>query len=753
MKKIKAFLSIILSVSILSLNGVLLLPASAEEEITVEIDGTKLDFDVEPQIIDGCTMVPLRKIFEELGAVVKWDNDTKTVLARKNSKTVNLTIGSYDMQLDKGDTDADGNPITETTALEVPAQVIDDRTLVPARAISEAFGLNVDWDDTVKKVIITSSSDDDDSWKENASEINLSDLSVSGEGVTIEGNQITITKGGDYTITGTLSNGNIIVKSDDKVKLRLSGATITSESEPCIYIEEADKAYITITDGTKNSLTAQNAKGAIYSKENLEIKGGGTLNIEADEHGIKASDNLTIENGIININAKGDGIHINDTFKMSEGTLNISSVGDGIDSESIVIIQDGTVNVETLGKPIETEKSTTATDVTTTLEKMPGRFTEQKTEIEFESSTKGINAEWMLCIYGGDININSADHAIHCADEIEITGGNINLSSTYAKGISGHGNVTVDGENTVIDVAKSTEGIESKNILTINNGKIDIISTDDAINATGGNSGEMMGMGGQGGGMNRNPQGNIQQGEAMAPPQMPSGENMMPPENMQTPPEFDAENQNAQMPQGNRGNRKNQNEENTTDAAIPDNQQMQQGGNHGGMMGGMGRNMKDCLVITGGTITVSAGDDCLDSNGNLIVNGGTIKAVKTNGTVTGIESVFDPDGQLAISEGVTIVAAATRSENNINISQNSITVYGEQTNSAGDAIVLTNSAGNTLIYYSPADSYSMVYITSPLLETGNSYTVKMGANSYNAEITEQKTIIGTQPTNTGRFAR
>ena len=354
MKKIKAFLSIILSVSILSLNGVLLLPASAEEEITVEIDGTKLDFDVEPQIIDGCTMVPLRKIFEELGAVVKWDNDTKTVLARKNSKTVNLTIGSYDMQLDKGDTDADGNPITETTALEVPAQVIDDRTLVPARAISEAFGLNVDWDDTVKKVIITSSSDDDDSWKENASEINLSDLSVSGEGVTIEGNQITITKGGDYTITGTLSNGNIIVKSDDKVKLRLSGATITSESEPCIYIEEADKAYITITDGTKNSLTAQNAKGAIYSKENLEIKGGGTLNIEADEHGIKASDNLTIENGIININAKGDGIHINDTFKMSEGTLNISSVGDGIDSESIVIFLVGTVNVETLGKPIET---------------------------------------------------------------------------------------------------------------------------------------------------------------------------------------------------------------------------------------------------------------------------------------------------------------------------------------------------------------------------------------------------------------
>ena len=104
----------------------------------------------------------------------------------------------------------------------------------------------------------------------------------------------------------------------------------------------------------------------------------------------------------------------------------------------------------------------------------------------------------MIEILGGTITVNSASHAIHCQDEIEITGGTFSLNSTYDKGISAHGNLTIDGEDTVIDITKSTEGLESKNILTINNGIIDIVSSDDAINATGGKTGSMMGGGGRG---------------------------------------------------------------------------------------------------------------------------------------------------------------------------------------------------------------------------------------------------------------
>lgn len=321
--------------------------AFAADDISVELDGNIITFDVEPQIINDRVMVPLRKIFEEIGALVKWDDDTQTVTARKSSKTVSLSIDSRELVIDRGDTDEEGNPILETVNLDVPAQIISGRTLVPARAISEGFGLNVIWDDN-------------DSWKDNIGTLNLSDLTYDGEGIEITDNKIKITSGGDFTLTGTLADGNITISAKEKVKLRLSGASITSSSAPCIFVENADKVYITITEDTVNSLVAVNSEdGAIYSKDNLEIKGKGTLSVTSSAgHGIKASDNLTIENGDINIDAARDGIHINDTFKIMGGNINITAVGDGIDSESIVNISDGTINIETNGTPVEIAANT-----------------------------------------------------------------------------------------------------------------------------------------------------------------------------------------------------------------------------------------------------------------------------------------------------------------------------------------------------------------------------------------------------------
>ena len=437
MKKSNRFLSILITAALAAASFTGAVNSESDKKITVELDGSVIQFDVNPEIIDGRTMVPLRKIFEEIGALVKWDADTKTVSARKSSKTVTLTINSAEMQIDKGNTDEEGNAVAETITLDVPAQIVSDRTLVPARAISEAFGLNVDWDNDAQKVIITSDSDEDDTWKENTGVINLTDLSYTGDGVEIADNQIMITAGGDFTLTGTLTDGNITVSADEKVKLRLSGCSVTSSENPCIYVENADKAYITVTDGTENYLEAKNSeKGVIYSKDNLEIKGKGMLNITADAgHGIKASDNLTIENGTLNITAAADGINVNDTFKMTDGTVNISAKGDGIASESIVSITGGELNIETTGEPIaNTISQTEKTDVNSSRGGRQGAAS-----VEFEVSTKGIKADWMLYVSGGEITVTSADHAIHCTDEIEITGGNLTLNSAYAKGISGHG--------------------------------------------------------------------------------------------------------------------------------------------------------------------------------------------------------------------------------------------------------------------------------------------------------------------------
>jgi hypothetical protein len=116
-----------------------------DKGISVYIDNEPVTFDVPPQIINDRTMVPLRAIFEVLGASVDWNQETKTVTSTKGDTTVKLTIDSNIMYVN-------GNAVT----LDTPACVIDDRTLVPVRAISESYNAKVDWDGDTKTVNITS---------------------------------------------------------------------------------------------------------------------------------------------------------------------------------------------------------------------------------------------------------------------------------------------------------------------------------------------------------------------------------------------------------------------------------------------------------------------------------------------------------------------------------------------------------------------------------------------------------------------
>ena len=710
---------------------------AASDDITVELDGKEIEFDVSPQIIDGRTMVPLRKIFEEIGANVKWDSDTQTVSARKSSKTVTLSINSNELTVDTGKTNDSGNSDVQTVTLDVPAQIVSGRTLVPARAISECFGLDVDWNAKSQKVIITSDSDDDDSWKENVGSINMDKMSCDGDGVEIDGNQINISSGGDFTVTGTLENGSITINTKEKVKLRLSGAKITSKNNPCIYVENTKKAYITLTEGTNNYLTAANAQsGAIYSKDNLEIKGAGNLEIVSENgHGIKASDNLSIENGSITINAESDGIHINDTFKMAGGTLDITAVGDGIDSESIVNITGGTVNIETNGTPVSTAQSESQTAGET-----PRRgMREEESGVEFEKSTKGINAEWMMCISGGKININSASHSIHCKDEIEINGGKFTLSSEYGKGMSAHGNLTVNVSDTTIDITKSTEGIESKNVLTINDGNINVVSTDDALNATGGNSGEMMPGGGFGGGEFAPPEGfdkDRENGDTSQQPGNP-GDGMPPNGEPPEKPDMSEMPEMPDMPQ-NRSDTENPPQRPQQDGIT----NSRPGGNPGGENG---NNMKDCLIINGGHIELCGGDDCIDSNGNLIINGGTIKAVNSTGSFAGPFAVIDPGGQTVISDKATLIFASEKGEEKqLDIEQNTIIVYCTSKHNAGEKISVSDSNGKVVYEYTPKGSFESVMIASPKIKTGENYTIKIGSETFSAAVSDQTIVVGTR---------
>ena len=103
-------------------------------KIDVNINGTYLDFDVDPIMQNDRVMLPMRKIFESLGASVDWNDASQTVTAKKDSKTIKLTIGSSTMYVNGSD-----------VLLDAPAMIVDNRTLVPVRAVSEALGASVAW--------------------------------------------------------------------------------------------------------------------------------------------------------------------------------------------------------------------------------------------------------------------------------------------------------------------------------------------------------------------------------------------------------------------------------------------------------------------------------------------------------------------------------------------------------------------------------------------------------------------------------
>ncbi len=111
--------------------------------ISVVYNGENVEFDQQPVIKNDRTLVPLRAIFELLGADVSWDGETQTVTAVKGKTTISLMIGDYAM-FKNG----------ESILLDAPGMVINDRTLVPVRAVSEALDCGVEWDESTKTVTI-----------------------------------------------------------------------------------------------------------------------------------------------------------------------------------------------------------------------------------------------------------------------------------------------------------------------------------------------------------------------------------------------------------------------------------------------------------------------------------------------------------------------------------------------------------------------------------------------------------------------
>lgn len=122
----------------------LLIPSTAFG-IDVYIDGQTLAMDVPAQIVEGRTLVPIRAIFEAMGATVSWDANTQTATGTKGDKTVILPLGSLSPTIND-----------QVKPLDVPATIVTGRTLAPLRFVGEAFGGSVRWDGVTQTIYITS---------------------------------------------------------------------------------------------------------------------------------------------------------------------------------------------------------------------------------------------------------------------------------------------------------------------------------------------------------------------------------------------------------------------------------------------------------------------------------------------------------------------------------------------------------------------------------------------------------------------
>ena len=166
------------------------------------------------------------------------------------------------------------------------------------------------------------------------------------DAVSFDGARITLLDEGTYLVSGSLTDGQIVVDADDtdKVQIVLTGANITCADSAAIYSKNADKVFLTLADGTENTLInggsyadidENNIDSVVFSKTDLTLNGSGSLTIDAQAgHGVVSKDELTITGGSYTVTAAGHGMAGKDSLAVAGGTFTITSGKDGLHAEN-----------------------------------------------------------------------------------------------------------------------------------------------------------------------------------------------------------------------------------------------------------------------------------------------------------------------------------------------------------------------------------------------------------------------------------
>lgn len=335
--------------------------------------------------------------------------------------------------------------------------------------------------------------------EENSTVIKLSDDSTTcdSDAVQISGNTVTIIDEGTYILSGTLTDGMVIVDAEDtdKVQLVLDGVDITSAESAAIYVREADKVFITTASDSQNTLTNggtytaiddNNIDAAIFSKSDLTLNGAGSLTITAKAgHGVVSKDDLVLTSRTYQIDAASHGLSGKDSVRIASGSYTIVSGKDGIHAENaddtslgFVYLADGTFDITSGGDGISAGNWLQADGGVYTVKAGGGSENVQKSDGEWQFgpgqqtestdtteedtvSMKAIKAAGELILKGGKYSLDSADDTIHSNANITISDGEFTLASGD-DGIHADSATTISGGT--IDITESYEGIEGLSI-------------------------------------------------------------------------------------------------------------------------------------------------------------------------------------------------------------------------------------------------------------------------------------------------
>ncbi len=273
------------------------------------------------------------------------------------------------------------------------------------------------------------------------------------DAVSIDGSRITLLDEGTYLVSGALTDGQIVVDAGDtdKVQIVLASASLTCADSAAIYSKSADKVFLTLAEGTENTLTnggsytaidKNNIDSVVFSKTDLTLNGSGSLTIDAQAgHGVVSKDELTINGGTFTVDSVDDCLHSGGALAVTGGTFTLSSGDDAIHSDDAVTIRAGEFSipycyegVEGLSVTVEGE----AFDVTAHDDGFNAAGGADSSDFGGMDEPFAASEDSFITVNGGTITVVSDGDCLDSNGDLTVNGGTLDLTC------NGNGNTALD---------------------------------------------------------------------------------------------------------------------------------------------------------------------------------------------------------------------------------------------------------------------------------------------------------------------